>query len=115
MGHNANNSEGKENCYQGHILLSTPDKCSTGPGTWPPGFISGGGQGGDFDGDGDEDVIVIAGIGDRPFLALGSDEDKSCWSTIHLFMERWYWGDYHEDFQNTSGNEPLSILHQIKF
>ena len=89
----------------GTYCYPTPDKCSTGPGTWPPGFISGGGQGGDFDGDGDEDVIVIAGIGDRRFLALGSDEDKSYWSTIHLL-----WNDgtgrLSEDFSKYDGNEP---------
>ena len=66
-----------------HIAIQPPISVQlTQLGLW---IYKWGGQGGDFDGDGDEDVIVIAGIGDRPFLALGSDEDKSYWSTIHLY------------------------------
>ena len=49
-------------------------------------FIPGDILGGDFDGDGDQDVIFVADIGERTFKSIGSDEDKSYWSTIHLLF-----------------------------
>ena len=68
----------------GTYCYPTPDNCQTTDGTSPPGYIPGEIMGGDFDGDGDQDVIFLADIGDRVFKSLGTDEDKSYWSSIHI-------------------------------
>ncbi len=70
----------------GEYCYPTPDECSYHEGRNPPTFIPGDILGGDFDGDGDQDVIFVADIGERVFKSLGSDEDKSYWSTIHLLF-----------------------------
>ena len=49
-------------------------------------------------GDGDEDVIVIAGIGDRPFLAFTR--------TNHIPILCDGTGRLSEDFSKYDGNEP---------
>ena len=64
----------------------TPNNCTTTDQDALPGFIPADLLGGDFDGDGDQDVLFVADIGDRIFKSLGSDEDKSYWSTIHILF-----------------------------
>ena len=64
----------------------TPDNCTTTDQDSLPGFIPADIIGGDFDGDGDQDVLFVADIGDRVFKSLGSDQDKSYWSTIHILF-----------------------------
>jgi len=90
---------------EGTYCYPTPDICSFSPGTWPPGFIPGDIYPGDFDGDGDQDVIFVADIGDRVFKSLGSDEDTSYWSTIHLLYNDGS-GRLTEDFTKYDGNKP---------
>jgi len=89
----------------GTYCYPTPDICSYQPGEWPPGFIPGDIYPGDFDGDGDQDVIFVADIGDRVFKSLGSDEDPSYWSTIHLLFNDGF-GRLSEDFSKYEGNTP---------
>jgi len=84
----------------------TPDNCSTTPENGSiPGFIPGDIIGGDFDGDGDQDVLWVADIADRVFKSLGSDEDKSYWSTIHLLFNDGS-GRLSEDMDKYDGGEP---------
>ena len=68
----------------GTYCYPTPDNCQATNGESPPGFIPGEIMAGDFDGDGDQDVMFLADIGDRVFKSLGTDADKSYWSTIHI-------------------------------
>ena len=68
----------------GTYCYPTPDNCQATNGESPPGFIPGEIMSGDFDGDGDQDVMFLADIGDRVFKSLGTDADKSYWSTIHI-------------------------------
>lgn len=70
----------------GIYCYPTPDDCTFRPGDWAPGYIPGDIYPGDFDGDGDQDVIFVADIGDRVFKSLGSAQDQSYWSTIHLLF-----------------------------
>ena len=71
---------------EGTYCYPTPDICSYNEGEWPPGYIPADILAGDFDGDGDQDVLYVADIGDRVFKSLGSDEDKTYWSSIHLLF-----------------------------
>ena len=64
----------------------TPNDCSTVENPSTPGFIPADTIAGDFDGDGDQDVLFVADIGDRVFKSFGSDSDKSYWSTIHILF-----------------------------
>ena len=64
----------------------TPNDCSTIENPSTPGFIPADTVAGDFDGDGDQDVLFVADIGDRVFKSFGSDSDKSYWSTIHILF-----------------------------
>ena len=64
----------KEKLPAGTYCYPTPDICSYQPGEWPPGFIPADIVEGDFDGDGDQDVIYSADLGDRRFKALGYPE-----------------------------------------
>ena len=64
----------------------TPNDCSTVENPSTPGFIPADTVAGDFDGDGDQDVLFVADIGDRVFKSFGSDADKSYWSTIHILF-----------------------------
>ena len=64
----------------------TPNDCSTITNPSIPGWIPGDIVAGDFDGDGDQDVLFVADIGDRVFKSFGSDRDKSYWSTIHILF-----------------------------
>ena len=64
----------------------TPNDCSTIDNPSTPGFIPADTVAGDFDGDGDQDVLFVADIGDRVFKSFGSDSDKSYWSTIHILF-----------------------------
>lgn len=89
----------------GTYCYPTPDDCSYQPGEWPPGFIPGDILGGDLDGDGDEDVIFVADIGDRVFKSLGSDEDPTYWSTIHLLFNDGF-GRLTEDFNKYEDGKP---------
>ena len=89
----------------GTYCYPTPDICSYQPGEWPPGFIPGDIYPGDFDGDGDQDIIFVADIGDRVFKSLGSDENTSYWSTIHLLFNDGS-GRLSEDFSKYENNEP---------
>ena len=90
---------------EGTYCYPTPDNCSYNPGEWPPGFIPADIWEGDFDGDGDNDVIFVADIGDRVFKSLGTDEDKSYWSTIHLLFNDGT-GRLSEDFSKYENGEP---------
>ncbi len=84
----------------------TPDLCFTTPEEGAiPGFIPADIIGGDFDGDGDQDVLWVADIGDRVFKSFGSDEDKSYWSTIHLLFNDGT-GRLSEDTTKYDGGEP---------
>ena len=84
----------------------TPDICFTTPENGSiPGFIPGDIIGGDFDGDGDQDVLWVADIGDRVFKSFGSDEDKSYWSTIHLLFNDGT-GRLSEDLTKYDGGQP---------
>ena len=84
----------------------TPDLCYTTPEEGSiPGFIPADIIGGDFDGDGDQDVLWVADIGDRVFKSFGSDEDKSYWSTIHLLFNDGT-GRLSEDMSKYDGGEP---------
>ena len=84
----------------------TPDICYTTPEEGSmPGFIPADIIGGDFDGDGDQDVLWVADIGDRVFKSFGSDEDKSYWSTIHLLFNDGT-GRLSEDMSKYDGGEP---------
>ena len=96
----------------GTYCYPTPDNCSYQDGEWPPGFIPGDILGGDFDGDGDQDVIYVADIGDRVFKSLAwpegtdlEDADQSYWSTIHLLFNDGT-GRLSEDFSRYEGGEP---------
>ena len=90
---------------EGTYCYPTPDDCTYNEGLNPPMFIPGDILGGDFDGDGDQDVIFVADIGERTFKSIGSDEDKSYWSTIHLLFNDGT-GRLSEDFTRYSGGEP---------
>ena len=90
---------------EGEYCYPTPDNCTYNPGTWPPGYIPADILGGDFDGDGDEDVMFVADIGDRVFKSLGSVEDKSYWSTIHILFNDGK-GRLSEDYSKYDGGEP---------
>ena len=70
----------------GTYCYPTPDQCTEEDGTSIPGFLPAEILGGDFDGDGDEDVIFVAEIGSRTFKSLGSDEDMSYWSSVHILL-----------------------------
>ena len=84
----------------------TPDLCFTTPEEGAiPGFIPADIIGGDFDGDGDQDVLWVADIADRVFKSFGSDEDKSYWSTIHLLFNDGT-GRLSEDTTKYDGGEP---------
>lgn len=50
-------------------------------------------------------MIFVADIGERTFKSIGSDEDKSYWSTIHLLLNDGT-GRLSEDFTRYSGGEP---------
>ncbi len=69
----------------GTYCYPTPNDCSYQSGEWPPGFIPADIVPGDFDGDGDQDVIFVADIGDRVFKSLGSDEDPSILLEHHSY------------------------------
>ena len=90
---------------EGTYCYPTPDDCTYNEGLNPPMFIPGDILGGDFDGDGDQDVIFVADIGERTFKSIGSDEDKSYWSTIHLLFNDGT-GRLSEDFTRYRGGEP---------
>jgi len=90
---------------EGTYCYPTPDECSYNEGLNPPMFIPGDILAGDFDGDGDQDVIFVADIGERTFKSVGSDEDKSYWSTIHLLFNDGT-GRLIEDFARYNGGEP---------
>ena len=64
----------------------TANDCTTINDPAIPGWIPGDISAGDFDGDGDLDVLFVADIGDRVFKTFGSDEDKSYWSSIHILF-----------------------------
>ena len=64
----------------------TANDCTTINEPAIPGWIPGDILGGDFDGDGDQDVLFVADVGDRVFKTFGSDEDKSYWSSIHILF-----------------------------
>ncbi len=64
----------------------TADDCTTITDPAIPGWIPGDIKHGDFDGDGDLDVLFVADIGDRVFKTFGSDEDKTYWSSIHILF-----------------------------
>ena len=89
----------------GEYCYPTPDDCNYNEGLDPPVFIPGDIHAGDFDGDGDQDVIFVADIGDRTFKSLGSDEDKSFWSTIHLLFNDGA-GRLAEDYSKYSDSAP---------
>ena len=89
----------------GTYCYPTPNDCSYQSGEWPPGFIPADIVPGDFDGDGDQDVIFVADIGDRVFKSLGSDEDPSYWSTIHILFNDGF-GRLSEDFNKYQDNQP---------
>jgi hypothetical protein len=90
---------------EGTYCYPTPEDCVYNPGEWPPGFIPGDIVPGDFDGDGHEDVIFVADIGDRVFKSKGSDEDPSYWSTIHILFNDGS-GRLSEDFSKYENNKP---------
>jgi len=90
---------------EGTYCYPSPDDCSYNEGLNPPMFIPGDILGGDFDGDGDQDVIFVADIGERTFKSIGSNEDKSYWSTIHFLFNDGT-GRLSEDFTRYSGGEP---------
>jgi hypothetical protein len=99
----------------GTYCYPTPDICSYQPGEWPPGFIPADIVEGDFDGDGDQDVIYSADLGDRRFKALGYPEgvtaeeaDKSYWSSVHLLFNDGT-GRLIEDFSKYEDGEPPRI------
>lgn len=89
----------------GTYCYPTPADCAYRPGDWAPGYIPGDIYPGDFDGDGDQDVIFVADIGDRVFKSLGSDEDQSYWSTIHLLFNDGT-GRLSEDLSKYENNTP---------
>ena len=93
---------------EGTYCYPTPDICSYNEGEWPPGYIPADILAGDFDGDGDQDVLYVADIGDRVFKSLGSDEDKTYWSSIHLLFNDGT-GRLSEDFSKYE-NEVLPRL-----
>lgn len=83
----------------------SPDICSEINGATPPGFISAEIVEGDFDGDGDQDVLFLADIGSRVFKSFGTSNDQSYWSSVHIL-----WNDgtgrLTEDLTKYDGNEP---------
>ena len=83
----------------------TPDNCSTVQEESLVGFIPADILAGDFDGDGDQDVLFVADIGDRVFKSLGSDQDKSYWSTIHILFNDGT-GRLEEKFEKYQNGEP---------
>ncbi len=70
----------------GTYCYPTPDQCTEEDGTSIPGFLPSAIQGGDFDGDGDEDVLFVAEVGSRTFKSLGSEEDMSYWTSVHILL-----------------------------
>ena len=64
----------------------TANDCSTITNPSTPGWIPADIVSGDFDGDGDQDVLFVADIADRVFKSFGSDSDKSFWSTVHILF-----------------------------
>ena len=83
----------------------TPDICTELNYTSPPGFIYAEIVGGDFDGDGDKDVIFIADIGSRVFKSFGTSEDQSYWSSVHILFNDGT-GRLAEDLSKYDGGEP---------
>jgi hypothetical protein len=87
-------------CYAG--------SCTVVPGGYPPGFMPGPIRAGDFDGDGDQDVIFFADPNSRRFKAIGADQDRSYWSSIHILFNDGA-GRLSEDYSKYDGGEPPRI------
>ena len=83
----------------------TPDICSEINDATPPGFLYAEIVGGDFDGDGDQDVLFVADIGDRVFKSFGTSEDQSYWSSVHILFNDGT-GRLTEDLTKYDGGEP---------
>ena len=83
----------------------TPDICYEINEATPPGFLYAEIVGGDFDGDGDQDVLFLAEMADRVFKSFGTSEDQSYWSSVHILFNDGT-GRLTEDLTKYEGGEP---------